>query len=75
MTTRKVKTFDCVAMKEAAQREIVKSLEGLTPEQEIARLRKDIEEGPLADWWRNLPKDPGPTLSAVPPIEDRGGGN
>jgi hypothetical protein len=67
MTTRKPKKkFDCVAMKDAAQREIVESIRGLTHEQEIARIRKDVEGGPLADWWRKLPKDPGPQPAAVP---------
>lgn len=66
MTTRKPKKFDCVAMKEAAQREIVARIEGLTPEQEIARIRKDVEDGPLGDWWKSLPKDPGPQPEVVP---------
>jgi hypothetical protein len=67
MTARKrKKNFDCVEMKRAAQREIVKSIKGLTHEQEIARIRKDIAEGPLADWWRTLPKDKGPQSAAVP---------
>jgi hypothetical protein len=66
MTTPRPKKFDCVAMKEAAQREIVARIEGLTPEQEIARIRQDVEEGPLADWWRSLPKDPGPQPESLP---------
>jgi len=67
MKTPRPKKFDCVAMKEAVQREIVASIEGLSPEQEIARIRRDVDQGPLSDWWHSLPKDPGPqseTLSS-----------
>ena len=67
MTTPEPKKFDCVAMKEAAQRDMISSLEGLTPEQEIAKIRADVEAGPLADWWRSLPRDPGPQTDTTPP--------
>ena len=60
MTSRSPKVFDCLAAKEAAQREIVARMAGLSPEQQIALVRKEVEEGPLGDWWRSLPKDPGP---------------
>ena len=60
MMSRKRKTFDCVDMKVAAQREIVQSIDALAPDQEILRLRSDVEKGPLAAWWSGLPKDPGP---------------
>ena len=66
MTIRSAKKFDCVAMKDAAQREIVARIEGLALDQEIARIRRDVEEGPLGDWWRSLPKDLGPQPTALP---------
>ena len=60
------KPFDALAAKDSAQRRILKRIAGLPPEQEIAVIRKEVEDGPLGTWWRSLPKDPGPQPEATP---------
>lgn len=52
----KVKTFDCVAMKEAIQRKHAQEYEGMTPAEITERVHKKLAESehPVAIWWRRM---------------------
>jgi len=54
MSTKVKKGFDCIAMKRAAQREIARETKGMTFEQYCEYLRKNVETGPLAAFWKKL---------------------
>lgn len=62
--------YDCLAAKDAAQRRILARIEGLPPEEQLAIIRREVEESPLGKWWLSLPKDPGPQPEVLP---SRGG--
>ena len=57
--------YDCLAAKDEAQRRIRRLIAGLSPEEQIAAVRRDIEKSPLGEWWRSLPPDPGPMPESV----------
>lgn len=52
----KVKKFDCVAMKEAAQAKHAKQYAGLTHEQIRQRVQQKLQTSkhPAAVWWRSI---------------------
>jgi hypothetical protein len=53
---RKVKSFDCVEMKNAIQAQLRKEYEGLD-EREIVRRRRqwlETSDSPVAEWWRTM---------------------
>lgn len=54
MPKKTKKSFDCVAMKRAAQREIARETKGMTFEQYCEYLRENAENGPFADLWKKL---------------------
>jgi hypothetical protein len=54
MPKKTKKSFDCVAMKRAAQREIARETKGMTFEQYCEYLRKNVEIGPFAELWKKL---------------------
>ena len=55
MKMKKTKrTFDCVAFKESAQREIQRSLEGMTPEERLREIERRAETGPFAGMRKRL---------------------
>lgn len=49
----KTKDFDCVEMKRRAQQEILKELEGHSPEEQYKIIRRLAEETPI---WQKLRK-------------------
>ena len=55
---KKDKAFDCVEMKNEIQRKLQAERQGLTGEELIQRIRKDIEESdsPIAKWWLDAGK-------------------
>ena len=53
-TARNSKTFDCVEFKRQAQARIHEATRGMTAEQRREHLRRIVEAGPLADFWREL---------------------
>ena len=57
---KKVKTFDCVEMKNEIQAKLAKEHEGLSDE-EIRRRRQqwlETSDDPLARWWCSIPQTP-----------------
>ena len=48
--------FDCVAMKDAIQKQMIKQIEGLSDEQRRAAVRDVLEKSrsPIGDLWRTL---------------------
>jgi hypothetical protein len=62
--------IDCLAMKAAAQLRIRALIRGLSPEEEIATIHRDIQDTPLGRWWLSLPEDTGP--APTPSSEGRG---
>jgi hypothetical protein len=61
---RKTKRFDCVAMKDAIQRELTKEYEGLTLAERQALMQRKILADPiLGPWWRKA--KPNPSMPAI----------
>jgi hypothetical protein len=60
------KPHDCLAAKDAAQRRILGRIAGHPPEEQIAIVRREVEESALGKWWLSLPIDPGPRAEALP---------
>jgi len=50
----KKKDFDCVAMKDQIQQELLAEWQGMSDEEIARRIRTDLQESqsPLAKWWR-----------------------
>ncbi len=50
----KKKNFDCVAMKDQIQKELLAEWQGMSNEEITSRIRTDLQESqsPLAKWWR-----------------------
>lgn len=50
------KAFDCVAMKDAIQKQMIKQIAGLSGEQRRAAVRDVLEKShsPIGDLWRTL---------------------
>lgn len=50
------KAFDCVAMKDAIQKQMIKQIAGLSDEQRRAAVRDVLEKShsPIGDLWRTL---------------------
>jgi len=50
------KTFDCVAMKDAIQKQLSRQVEGFSAEQRRAAMREVLEKSrsPIGDLWRTL---------------------
>jgi hypothetical protein len=61
------KPHDCLAAKDAAQRRILARIAGRPPEEQIAIVRREVEESALGKWWLSLPHDAGPRAEALPP--------
>jgi hypothetical protein len=59
------KRFDCVEMKNQAQRRLLAKFEGLSPAEEVEAIHSAVEAGPFADWWRSLADDRPPPPSAA----------
>jgi hypothetical protein len=60
------KPYPFLAAKDAAQRRILARIAGLPPEEQIAIVRREVEESPLGKWWLTLPEDPGPRSEPLP---------
>lgn len=68
MPKKTKKSFDCVAMKRAAQRKIARETKGMTFEEYCAYLRKSVETGPFAELWKELvERDKKPAARCVRP--------
>jgi hypothetical protein len=54
------KTFDCVKMKDEIQEKLRLRWQGLSGQELIGRMKRDIDESnsPIAEWWRHLEKKP-----------------
>jgi hypothetical protein len=46
--------FDCVGFKRRAQAEIYERIKDLTWAEEVELIRRHVEEGPFADFWRRV---------------------
>lgn len=53
-TSQRSKTFDCIEYKRQVQEEIYNDIKDLTPEEQLAYIRRRAESGPLAGWWQDL---------------------
>jgi len=49
---RKIKTFDCVEMKQRIQEEIYEETKGMCREEYLAFIRKQVDEGPFGKLLR-----------------------
>lgn len=54
----KTKTFDCIAMKDRIQAELLREWEGLSDAEIRIRIQHDLEtsDTPVARWWRRIAK-------------------
>ena len=52
MKLKTPKTFDCIAFKRQVQSEIYEETRGMSTEEFLEYLRREVEEGPFADWWK-----------------------
>lgn len=52
----KIKTLDCIRMKDKIQRMKMSQWRGLTGPELVERIKKDVNESksPIAEWWRRL---------------------
>ena len=53
-TEKKTKTFDCVEFKRQAQARLYEATRELSAEQRRQHVRRIVETGPLADFWRRV---------------------
>ena len=55
---KKEKAFDCVEMKDEIQRKLLARWRGMSDEEVIQDIRKDLDESksPMAAWWRSVEK-------------------
>jgi len=53
-----IKGFDCIAMKRKIQEKIYQETKDMSPEEEIAYIRKSVHEGPMGELWRKLAQKP-----------------
>lgn len=61
----KTKDFDCVEMKRRAQQEILKELEGHSPEEQYKIIRRLAEESPIWQKLRKAKKKTAPRSAAA----------
>lgn len=61
MSTKTTKSFDCIAFKREAQRQIYEDTKHMTSEEQIEYFRKRAEEGSLGHWWRRVRESTGET--------------
>ena len=47
---------DALKLKDELQEKLDEKLKGLSPEEEIVKIRELAETGPLGEWWKSLPK-------------------
>ncbi|MCP4249318.1 MAG: hypothetical protein GY778_19930 [bacterium] len=53
-TTKKTKTFDCVEFKRHTQARLYEATREMSTEQQREHVRRIVETGPLADFWRRV---------------------
>jgi hypothetical protein len=56
-TTKVRKTFDCVEFKRQAQERLYEETRGMTEEERAAYIQREIENSPLADFWRRVERE------------------
>jgi hypothetical protein len=61
MTTKKARTFDCVAMKRELQAQLAAETAGMTWDEKVAYYHKKAMTGPLAAFWRKVDAAQSPT--------------
>ena len=49
-----IKDFDCIAFKRAAQQSIYEQIQNMTPVEEIAWFKQQVESGPYGDLWTRI---------------------
>ena len=49
-----IKEFDCIAFKRAAQESIYEQIQNMTPVEEIAWFKQQVESGPYGDLWKRI---------------------
>lgn len=54
MATKIEKTFDCVAFKRRVQSEHYERTKHMSDAEKLADLRRSIESGPLAEFWKKI---------------------
>lgn len=54
MKIKPIPGFKALKFKEEAQARVQKELEGLSPEERIQKIRRDVETGPFGDWWKRV---------------------
>ena len=54
MPQKKSKEFDCLAFKDQAQAKIVEETRGMSPKEQEEYLRKQVETGPFAEFWKRI---------------------
>lgn len=58
--------FDCIEFKRRAQAEIYEATKDMTHAEEIAYVRKRVDESWVGDWWRSI-KGASETVHETPP--------
>jgi hypothetical protein len=52
MKPKNPKKFDCIAFKRQVQSEMYEETRGMNTEEYLEYLRRRVEEGPFAEWWK-----------------------
>ena len=61
--------FDALKFKDEMQARVQAELDGLTPEEQVRRIRENVENGPFADLWKRIQRNDHRDETAPPPEE------
>lgn len=58
LKVKPIEGFDCIAYKRKVQEQIYQETKDMTPEEEMAYIRRKAHEGKMGEIWRKLQRKP-----------------